>query len=292
MKRKFYIGIDGGATACKCRIEDHSGNVLGEATGGPSNIRLSIIKTWESIHQAITSALASTDIRLNDPENEFHAGCALAGCELHSAREAFLSHPHPFKTLLLQSDAYAACLGANEGKDGAIIIIGTGVVGMMIENGQLTRAGGWGFPHNDEGGGAWMGLEAVRLTFHWRDGRTEPSPMLSAIYQAFHDNEAELVAFANSADSTAFARLAPIVVEYAAKGDPHAVVLMRTAARHIDSIGDALHKTAKQALPCTLFGGLAPFLSPWLSERLRARLRPQMKDATAGAVLMIRQHVA
>ena len=290
MRRKYYIGIDGGATKCKCRIEDQTGHLLGEATGGPSNIRLSVERSWASIHQAITAALAGTGLSLDHPDCEFYAGLALAGCEVKSAREAFLSHPHPFKHLLLKSDAYAACLGANAGEDGAIIIIGTGVAGMQTEKGKLTRVGGWGFPHNDEGGGAWIGLEAIRLTFQWRDGRIEHSPLVSAIYQKFHDSETALVAFANHADSTGFATLAPEVVEHAAHGDHHAVSLMRLAGQHIDSVAQALDRAASRSLPCTLFGGLAPFLLPWIGSHLRGRLKPEKRDAAAGAILMIRQH--
>ena len=48
-----------------------------------------------------------------------------------------------------------------------------GTVAFQIEGDKEYKVGGWGFPHGDEGSGAWLGLEAVRLTLHWLDGRGE-----------------------------------------------------------------------------------------------------------------------
>ena len=49
--------------------------------------------------------------------------------------------------------------------------------------------------------------------------------------------------------------------------------------------------SADKLLPCSLSGGLAPFIEPWLGEALRARLVPCELDAVHGALLMIRQAV-
>jgi hypothetical protein len=59
------------------------------------------------------------------------------------------------------------------------------------------KAGGWGFPNGDEGSGAWLGLEAVRLTLHWVDGRDEPSPVLVSVYAHFDNDLMRLVIWAS-----------------------------------------------------------------------------------------------
>ena len=94
-----------------------------------------------------------------------------------SACDQFVNTPHPFARLILRSDGYTSCLGAHGGRNGAVIAIGTGVVAYQIEGDKECKVGGWGFPQGDEGSGAWLGLEAVRLTLHWLDGRGEPSPL-------------------------------------------------------------------------------------------------------------------
>ncbi|HEX2549057.1 MAG TPA: BadF/BadG/BcrA/BcrD ATPase family protein, partial [Gammaproteobacteria bacterium] len=153
MSQDIFIGVDGGGTKSKIRIEDKDGNVLGQAVGGPANIRISVENAWRSIYSTIRDILAPLNITLENPDYRFHACFGLAGCEVTDAYHAFLQESHPFQTLELISDAHAACVGAHLGQDGAIIIVGTGVVGYQALSDINSRVGGWGFPHDDEGGG-------------------------------------------------------------------------------------------------------------------------------------------
>ena len=150
------------------------------------------------------------------------------------------------------------------------------------------KAGGWGFPHGDEGSGAWLGLEAVRLTLHWLDGRDEPSPLLESVY-AFDNDLMRLVIWANQANATQFAQIAPLVIEHV-KRTPLAVTLIRQAAGEIDRLGSA---PAAQSLKKnrSLLGGLAQFVEPWLGDSLRSRLAPCESDSVSGALLMTHKAV-
>lgn len=290
----IFIGIDGGASKSKVRIEDADGHLLGQAIGGPSNIRLSVNNSWEAINQTIQEALKNTNISLHDKNYRFHAGMGLAGCEVSEAYDAFTAHTHPFATLQVSSDAHVACVGAHHGEDGAIIIIGTGVIGYQIEAGKNSRVGGWGFPHDDEGGGAWLGLEAARLTFQWLDHRTEKSALVEDVYEFFNRDFEKFVTWANRANSSEFARLAPIVINHAQQNEHSAIRLMKKAAHAVDRIAVGLEKfrTHQDKFPIALFGGIAPFVEPLLGEELRSSLVPRKADANAGAIIMIRQQVA
>ncbi len=291
MTQAIFIGIDGGGTKSKIRVEDHTGRLLGQSVGGPANIRLSVDDTWQSIYRALDEALSPIGISLHNTHYQFHAVMGLAGCEATSAYEEFMRRQHPFTTLQVISDAHIACLGAHEGKDGAIIIVGTGVVGYQIEAGKNSRVGGWGFPHDDEGGGAWLGLEAARLTFQWLDHRIEKSALVEDIFNFFDHNREQFILWANRATSTEFARLAPIVINHSQQEEIVAVRLMKKAAHEIDRIAVGLGKIRADKellLPCSLMGGIAPFIETWLSEELRASLVPRKADATVGAILMAR----
>lgn len=287
----IFIGVDGGATKTLVRVESAAGALLGEGRGGPANIRLSVEDSWRSIRHALAQALAQAGLRLDDERYLFHCGAGLAGTEVSSARERFFNTPHPFTRLLLKSDAYTSCLGAHDGADGAVIAIGTGTVAYQIEAGREHQVSGWGFPHGDEGSGAWLGLEAVRLTLHWRDGRQPASPLLAAVFAHFDNDLSRLVAWANQAAATQFAQLAPLVIAQVEQGTPLAVALIRRGAAEIDRISAALEAAAGRPLPCCLQGGMAPFLEPWLGEALRARLVPKRAEAVHGALLMIRRAV-
>jgi len=291
----IFIGVDGGATKCKVRVENSAGYLLGQAVGGPANIRLSIDKSWESIYHALNEALKATDIRLDNKNYRFHLGLGLAGCEVAEIVDHFLSRPHSFTNVHLTSDAHVACLGAHGGHEGAIIIVGTGAVGYQIQEGIGTRAGGWGFPHDDEGSGAWIGLEAARLTFQWLDHRGEKSPLVEDVFAFFNNDVEHFTAWANHANSSEFARLAPLVINHSQQEEIAAVRLMKKAAHAIDRLGTALFKSQshrEKLLPCSLFGGIAPFIEPWLGDELRACLVPRQADANTGAIFMIREYVA
>jgi glucosamine kinase len=289
----IFVGIDGGGTKTKVRVEDQAGRLLGQAVGGPSNIRHSVDAAWQSIHYALEEALKPSGLSLQDKNYRYHAAMGLAGCEVAEAREEFLRCSHDFVTVELVSDAHIACVGAHGAKEGAIIIIGTGVIGYQIQDGKGSRVSGWGFPHDDEGGGAWLGLEAARFTFQWLDHRIEKSPLVEDIFNFFDRDLERFVAWANRANSTEFARLAPLVINHSQQEEMLSVRLMKKAAHAIDRVGAAMGKVRVNhgPLSCSLFGGIAPFIEPWLGDDLRASLVPRKADANMGAILLIREKI-
>ncbi len=292
MTQDIYIGIDGGATKCKVRIEDAQGNLLGQAVGGPANIRLSADLAWQSIFYTIDEIVKPLAMSLADPRFRFHAGMGLAGCEVEEARTAFLEAHHPFATLRLVSDAHIACIGAHRGQDGAIIIIGTGMIGYQVQQGVSGRVGGWGFPHDDLGSGAWLGLEATRLTFQWLDQRLDKAPLMQEVFAYFDNDLSRFVCWANQANSSEFAKLAPLVINHSQQGEAAAVKLMKKAAHEVDRVSIALEKSQSLPtgpIPCCLFGGIAPFLEAYLSNELRARLVTSQGDANQGAIWLAKQ---
>ena len=288
MGQDYYVGVDGGGSKSRLRIEDADGNLLADTMAGPGSVRLSVERSWDAINSAFNKALKLADIKVEG--NRFHAGMGLAGCEIPEAYHQFINTPHPFATLELQSDAHAACLGAHDGHDGAIIIMGTGSIGYGIDGDNIIRVGGWGFPQGDEGSGAWLGLEAIRLTMHWIDKRIEGTPLLKAIFEEFDNSVTQIISWTNHSKSTDFARFAPFVVQHSHLQDPWAIKLMKFGAKNIDDLTDAIEKKCDgKNLPISLFGGLAPHIEPWLSERLQKRIKPRIHGATEGAVIMIKK---
>lgn len=288
MKQDIFIGVDGGATKTIVRVETASGELVGQELAGPANIRLSVPKAWQSIHAALEKILSNKNISMPKKQYRLHAGMGLAGSEIAAAYQAFLHTPHPFDSLMVVSDAHIACLGAHGGRDGAIVAIGTGIVGYAIHAGSQTKVSGWGFPHDDLGSGAWLGLEATKITLQSLDGRSHVSGLSKAIYQHFQNNKNDFVSWANQANSTAFAELAPIVINEAQCGDVAAKQLLQQAANYVEQIAAALQ--VKQQLPCALIGGLAKTLQPYLSKTFQQTLVVCENTSEMGALLLIRQH--
>src|SRR5688572_29035010 len=191
-KRTLLLGVDGGGTRCRARLTSWAGDVLGESVAGPANIRFGLEQSFVAVLQATAECLEKADLPLGDAER-IVACLALAGAsepdELAKAR----AYKNPFHKALITTDAHAACTGAHGGRDGAIIIVGTGSIGWGMRHGRAVRVGGWGFPLSDEGSGAWLGREALRRVLLAHDSRAEWSGLLTSLFKKFHGNPHEIV---------------------------------------------------------------------------------------------------
>lgn len=291
---QLWIGIDGGATKTIARVESADGQLIGIGKGGPANVRWDAPGAWDSIQGAIAAALADSDLEWGDPDHEWLCGAGLAGTQVPEACDYFLNIDHPancFDLLTLESDGYVSCLGAHRGQNGAVIAIGTGIVAYQLEGATVTRVSGWGFPQGDEGSGAWLGLQAVRQTLQWQDGRSPGSTLTTAVLAEFDQDFTQFMVWANNATSKDFAAIAPLVITQAQQQEPNAIALLQDAAYEIDKIWYALVDKQEEILSCSLLGGLAPALEPWLGSALRSHLVPAQDDAAKGAIYLIRRHV-
>jgi glucosamine kinase len=284
----LYIGVDGGGSRCRARIEDEQGGMLGEGVSGPATTRLGVDKAWRSIMRACEEAAESAGLGKADFARS-HAAIGIAGLGRRGATEALAQIAHPFKSAFFISDGLAACLGAHSGADGAIVVAGTGSIGVGLIGGREIRYGGYGFPISDEGSGASIGLEAIRLALRAADGRGARSPLLDEVLAAFDGDPYHAVAWSEQATATDFAAFAPIVLRHAGLGDP---VGRRIFERAADAIGDLLDMFLRQGIArLSLVGGLSAAIAPWLTPDLRERLKPPDTDAAVGAALAARRRV-
>src|SRR6478672_2666914 len=272
-KDTTYLGIDG------------NGRLLGEGTSGPATTRIGVEKAWRSIMEASEAAAAQAGLKHEDL-SRLHAGIGLAGHGRRGAEAALERIAHPFASVLFISDGMAACLGAHSGADGAIVVAGTGSVGVGLIGGREIRIAGYGFPVSDEGSGADIGLQVVRLALRAADRRFELTPLLSEVLAAFDSDPYQAVAWSEDARATDYAAFAPIVMRHADQGDP---VGRRIVERAADAIGDLLDLFLARGVDrLSLVGGLSDAITPWLTPDLRARLRHPDTDAAAGALLVAR----
>src|SRR5689334_2907074 len=288
-KGTTYLGVDGGGTRCRARIEDENGRVLAEASSGPATTRIGIQKAWRSIMEATEAAAAQAHLS-RERFAQMHAAIGLAGIGRRGAEAALKQIVHPFASTLFISDGIAACLGAHSGADGAIVVAGTGSVGVGLIGGREIRIAGYGFPVSDEGSGADMGLQVVRLALRAADRRFELSPLLSEVLGAFDRDPYQAVAWSEDARATDYAAFAPIVLRHANFGDP---VGRRIVERAADAIGDLLDLFLARGIDrLSLVGGLSEAIPPWLTPDLRDRLKRPDAEAAAGALLVARGRLA
>lgn len=281
----LLLGVDGGGTSCRARLCALSGDILGEATTGPANLRLGLEQSFSAILDA--AALSLDRAGFSQAHLARVVAClALAGASEPEHLTAAQAHPHPFRKAIVTTDAHAACVGAHGQRDGGVIVAGTGTVGWAILRGQTHRVGGWGLPISDEGSGAWLGGEALRRVLWALDGRIARTELLRALAAEFGNDPHAIVSWTQTASPRDFGSLAPRIFEHAGRGDPVAGELIRLAAGHIDALAARL--VAAGVTRLALVGGCATFLQPQLSEATKSHLVEPFGDALSGALELAR----
>jgi len=282
----LFLGVDGGGTGCRARIEDNSGIVLGLGQSGPATTRLGIDRVWDSVQAAFTTAFTEARLGTSDARR-IHAAVGIAGMGRKGTCERLTEVAHPFASVRFVSDSLIACLGAHGGKDGGIIVVGTGSIGLACIKGRNLRVGGYGFPISDEGSGADLGLHALRSALRAFDGRGEASSLTAEILERFHHDPFEVVAWMDCATATDYATFAPLVMRHAEQGDAVGRGIVQCAAQQIDTLVRVLFD--RGAPRVALIGGLASAIQAWLAPDLRFRLSTPEGDAISGAIILARQ---
>jgi glucosamine kinase len=282
----LFLGVDGGGTGCRVRLIDAAGTVLGEGKAGAANIRLGLDVSWGQILQATDQALGQAGLdRTALPR--IHAGLGLAGITGPTDSRRVAASAPPVASVAAETDAHTACLGAFGGRDGAILILGTGSAGYAIVEGQSHPIGGWGFEISDDGSGAQLGREAVRAAVRAYDGLGPASDFTLAIMARLGGHPPDVVAWVNGAKPGDYGSMAPLAIEFARRGDPVAAALIRQAVAHVDNFIRRLIELGAGRV--ALMGGLGPVLEPWLDGAARRVLADAEGDAMDGAVLLARR---
>lgn len=130
--------------------------------------------------------------------------------------------------------AHAALFEAGEG---VLIYGGTGSVAVSrTKSGDLVRAGGWGFIIGDEGGGFWIGREALRhVTSLWDLGKDPSASILGKMILtvATPSDWNGLREHVYKGGRQAVAALAPIVGDAHRAGSIEAGLILASAGTHL-----------------------------------------------------------
>jgi glucosamine kinase len=284
----FFIGVDGGGTGCRARIEDSKGCLLGTGIAGPAALRLGLDRALTEMEKACHAALGEAGLN-SDALNSAHAVVGLAGVGRKGTLEQLALRQHPYRSIIYVNDATIACIGAHGGRDGGIVIVGTGSVGFAVVGEREFRMGGYGFPISDEGSGADLGLHAIRMALRAYDERAVTTSLTRDVMMRFDNDPFETVAWMDRATATDYATFAPLVMRHADAGDSIARRIVRDSAEQIDELVRRLGECG--ATRIALLGGLASSMQPWLAPDVQRRLSPVEGDAVDGALRLARRAV-
>lgn len=277
---RWWVGIDGGGTSTRALVADASGQVLGRGESGASALNQGVDQAWRHIAEAVARA-GVPGLQLQDCA----LGLGLSGTGVPAQLQGFLAADPGVARLALVTDGFAGLLGAHGGRPGGLLISGTGSVAeALLEDGSHRMTGGWGWQIGDEGSGAWLGQQAMKVAQAAYDDRAPRGTLADSVYSVTGPTREDLLAYCAQAGQGGYAALARLVFENDAS-DPAAAALLDAGARALDELALSLHPS----LPLALAGSIALRLAPRLSAALQSRRVEPQGDAVAGALWLIQQ---
>lgn len=302
----IYLGVDGGGTKTHAVVTDQAGRELGEGFAGSSNYHdRGVDGARAAIAQAVAAARRAAGIE-SHPFTAAFLGLGSTVSETDHAvvrgmaRELSLAPP---ARVGVDHDARIALAGGLSGREGMVLIAGTGSIcyGRRAD-GENWRAGGWGPLFSDEGSGHWLGIQALRIAVQSYDGRLPADPLAGRILDALGivsmDDLMHRV-YVVGLSRSEIAALAPLTLDAAAQGDPPALAALdegaREWARCVFAVAQRLgfdSGSSELALSGGLFSAGAPVLTPLraaLAVRLpRCLVLAAELSPAAGAALLAR----
>ncbi len=285
-KQLFWVGIDGGGTKCRAVLYDAQGEALADGLGGPANIARYQHLALESMLDAVKAAVAQAGLVFDDVCQSLTVCAGLAGAFLPSSQTLLTQWRHPFGDFVFTSDLQIALLGAHAGKDGAVMITGTGSCAATLSTSAsgyaVHQIGGYGFQLGDQGSGAWLGRQAVQQALLHADGIADAKgiyDMVTGFYQC--QSATDIVERLNQAQPGEFAQLAPSMFALA-QHDTAAKHIVQTGAEYLDALAHKALTNPSIYLVC--LGGLANKWTPFLSDSVQQRLVEPAQSAEWGAM--------
>lgn len=255
-----YLGIDAGQSHLEAVLLD-DGRLLGQGTGGPSH------RQGHPMDEVFACAVTRALEALPDPGAIDAIGVGLTGAGIPGKRESVNAVIHrlfPNIPLFMDNDAVIGHYGATEGGEGASILAGTGSIAYGTRRGERLRLGGFGYLFGDEGGGIWIGLEAIRRGMKAAEGRAHSTSITEAAQSYFRISDlVELRGLFYAESGIDIAKLAgfakPVLAE-AERGDEIATAIAVDAGRQLAELAchtmDQLRISANEAFPLYRMGGV------------------------------------
>jgi len=284
-ERRLLAGFDAGQTHTRCllawaqapgapRLHEPASagafQVLAEgegpgvshlaAAGGPERFQSALATSLAAARQQLppawwhlplaAAAIGASGIETGSPVQ--HQGQALAAAALAL----------PPGRLLVTGDERTALRGACGPHAGILVISGTGCIALG-QNGQgrQHRCGGWGWLLDGAGSAMDLGRDGLALAVRMADGRLAETELRHQLWQALDARSAQDVkarVVAAEFGPAGFARLAPVVNQLAAAGDPHARAVIGASATALAGLVVGVARALELATPtvCGVGGAL------------------------------------
>ena len=273
---KYFLGIDGGQSHTTALIADGNGRILGQGSAGASNHTRAPggrERLIAAVTKSVSEALENAGLLKKPSKSKTPNG--LADFKFASAHLAMTGEPEDkveivndllrADQLFVGHDAPAALAGALAGREGVIVLAGTGTVACgETAGGKFAQVGGHGYMFGDEGGAFSIAKDALSVALMMEDcGR--PMALSKELLAHFKRPTLKAIAedfYAGELSRDRLASFAVRVDKLAKRKDPAAIEIL-------DVAGEAL---AAMAVSCVnrleLFKGKISFGGGVFKNRL------------------------
>ena len=220
---KYFLGIDGGGSHTRGILLDRNGNMIFEASSGPSDAGGTPFETAISNLRCVMETLFES-VGVSPSDTAVYAG--VSGCGIRTdgdrytekLREIFASCPY----LTVGSDILNPLYGSIGVKDGIIAICGTGSGACAHVNGQLFKVDFAGYVCGDAAGGYVLGRKVLNAAVRMADGRLKKTCLLELCSEKAGGYITEQVNTLEKSGKSHIASFAKIAFEAMLMGDPTA----------------------------------------------------------------------
>jgi N-acetylmuramic acid 6-phosphate etherase len=241
------LGIEGGGTktAWALVVDDA---IIESGKLPPSNLRLTPPDQIGKILRVLPQGVECVGV--------FLAGCATEGDRATLLRLARAVWPKA--KIVAGSDRESGMAACLRDRDGIAVNAGTGSSVTGRRGSHIEKAGGWGHILGDAGGAYFVSIRALRSVLREYDLRRGEREFAAEILCALGlNNFDELVRWAQTADKTEIASLAPVVFEAARKSDETARgIIAASVSALVDFTTAVSLRLQLEAPEVRLMGGL------------------------------------
>jgi glucosamine kinase len=210
----WIIGVDGGGTKCKASLFDSNGRSITQCETGSANLFADFDSAINNINAACNKLILNANNTLSAPialsDCFLSLGCA--GAKIPSVQQKIINWPHHYAQVALTTDIHISCLAANNQKDCALIITGTGSCIAIYQDQEIHQYGGHGFLLGDIASGAWLGKNAVSWYLRALESKAINDPLVKSMAVELGDDVVSIVQNFGHAKPVNFAQLMPCVL--------------------------------------------------------------------------------
>jgi N-acetylglucosamine kinase-like BadF-type ATPase len=238
--QELFLGVDAGASTTRALLATERGAVIGFGRSGGANMWSSGTSVWDVIGAAVGQALHGADPSSITSSVVALAGSLTGGGDAADAASAWQRLGLPQGPHVV-SDVLAGFAAGSTAPNGTVLVAGTGSIAAAIRDREVARtSGGHGWLLGDQGSAVWLGLEGMRAALRALDGTGPDSLLVRNVPLALGIDASSrvptrvaIVREAHGRPPAALGRLAPVVVDAAAGGDPVAQALLHAAVDHL-----------------------------------------------------------